>query len=293
MYEDIKRSVTINSVLSHYGIRHPNRAVYRIPCPIHMGRDANFSVSDINGLWNCFSVCGRGGSVIDLVAALERIEPKEAAQKIVNDFRLTPLQASAALARSTSSLVERYKKMKEQTEVELPPTTNLEEGYRGLTKETINYWGLKRTESGVLIPLVNNRGKFCSYSIRRDGEAKPKYIIGPGTSKCMPFGLYQNMQDIISKGFTYVVEAQLDAIVMWQAGYRNVIALQGSHLGETQAMLILSVVGSLVLVMDGDEAGRKAASDIIKRWADVFKIERIDLPDGVDPDEYILKGGRL
>jgi DNA primase len=46
-----------------------------------------------------------------------------------------------------------------------------------------------------------------------------------------------------------------------------------------------------MLVMDGDLPGRHATEEIIKKWGSIFKIGRFDLPEGLDPDEYLLKGG--
>lgn len=292
-YDEIKRSVTIHDVLRRYGFFVPARTSYRIPCPIHGGSDANFSVSERVGLWNCFSVCQSGGSVIDLVAALEKIDVKEAAHKLKSDFNISPSRASVAVARDFSNQLERYKKMKNETvEIDYPPTKPLEEGYRGLDRHTITHWGLARTDEGVLIPLVGNNGKYCSYSLRRN-DGKPKYENAKGVSKCYPFGLWQNKKDIMEEGYVYLVEGQLDAVTAWQYGYKNVVAIMGSQISEQQAMLLLTVTSTLMLVMDGDIAGRKATEEITKRWGSVFKIGKVELPEGLDPDEYLIKGGKL
>lgn len=291
-YDTIKHTISIDQVLSRYGIHHPHRDSYSIPCPIHHGRDLNFSVSERDGLWHCFSVCARGGSVIDLVAALEGVEVSEAVKKLSTDYHLTPEYESVAAARTFTNQVERYKKMKDNTTIDLPQHRPLEEGYRDLSRETIKHWQLFRTDTGVLIPSVGKDGRFASYAIRRD-DGNPKYEIGRGMSKAWPFGLWQNQRDIVREGFAYIVEGQFDAIEMWQHGYRNVVAIQGSQLTEQQAMLLLVLTATLMLVMDGDVAGRKAANEITTKWGSVFKIGKIDLPDGLDPDEYLLKGGKL
>lgn len=292
-YDTIKRSIPIHTVLRKYGFAAPERTSYRIACPLHGGKDANFSVSERSGLWNCFSICQRGGSVIDLVAALEKIDIKEAAQKLSSDFNIGPSRASVAVARDYSGQMERYKKMNNETMmVVLPPHRQLEEGYRGLSRFAIQHWQLGRTDTGVLIPSVGNGGLTYSYAIRRD-DGNPKYEIGKGTSKAWPYGLWQNQNDIVHDGFVYIVEGQFDAIAMWEYGYRNVVAIQGSQISDQQAMLLLLLTSTLMLVMDGDVAGRKATEEITKKWGAVFKVGKFELPEGIDPDEYLLKGGRL
>lgn len=304
-WDEIKHIVSIGEVLRKYGFRAPIRDSYRIPCPIHGGRDANFSVDDRNGLWNCFSVCGRGGSVIDLVAALEKITPKEAAMKLSSDFKLSPAQEQVVLARALDNKLNRWNNLKKEApEVSQPYTIELEEGYRGLTRKTIDYWGLRRVPSyetkdflgnttfgwsyppsGVFIPVHMSNGGMCSYSVRKD-RGEPKYFNAPGISKCYPFGLFKNSQDIINEGFCWLVEGQFDAITLWQKGYKNVIALMGSSLSEQQAMLLLALTSKLELCLDGDEAGRLAAAKIRKIWGPVFEIGEFVLPEGVDPDEF-------
>ena len=286
MYSEVKRDIKIGDVLTRYGIWHPDRIEYRIPCPIHNGRDANFSVSERDGLWNCFSVCGRGGSVIDLVSALDRIEPRDAVKKLAQDFHVEPAALETLAARDYQSKIQRFAEFKKVDSVEkTPETTMLEVGYRGLSEKTIQHWGLAKSKDGIYIPLFDGRGRPCGFSIRRF-DGKPKYDNAHGVGKCLPFGLAQNSSDIIREGFTYVVEGQFDAITLWQKGYKNVIALMGSSLTEQQAMLILAVTSNLVLVMDGDEPGRKAAAKIREQWSSVFDITIFNLPEGIDPDEY-------
>jgi DNA primase len=289
-WDEIKQNIRIGTVLRRYGYYAPERESYRIPCPLHGGRNLSFSVSERDGLWNCFSKCGKGGSVIDLVAALEKIDIKEAAHKITSDFNLSPAQASVALARATTNKVERWKTLqKESEEVVLPPHTELEEGYRGLRRATIEHWGLARVPEGVLIPLMNANGKVCSWSVRRD-DNNPKYTNAIGISKCYPYGLGLNAQDIINEGKCWLVEGQLDACGMWNQGLKNVVALMGSSLSERQAMLLLSLTSRLILCMDGDEAGQIGAAKIWRQWRDVFGITIWTLPDNTDPDEYDFMG---
>ena len=288
MYEDIKRNISITAVLRKYGYPAFDKQHYRIPCPIHHGRDANFSVSESDGLWNCFSVCGRGGSVIDLVAAFEKIDIKEAAEKLTTTFNVTPAQASVATARAIKAQVDQWKKLSSDGDVDEPVTTPLEEGYRGFNAKTISHWGIARVDNGVLIPLRNAKGKLCSYSVRRN-DGKPKYDNAAGSVDCPLMGLYENKDEIIKQGFSYVTEGQFDCIHMWQNGFKNVVALRGSSLTEPQAMMLLALTSRLVLVLDGDAPGRFASLKIKERWNKVFDIKIVNLPDNKDPDDLNYK----
>ena len=73
----------MEDVLCHYGF--PTSINGRIPCPLHNGKDNNFSYKD--HYFKCF-VCGRGGSVIDFVMALFGINYQQAILRINQDFSL-------------------------------------------------------------------------------------------------------------------------------------------------------------------------------------------------------------
>lgn len=87
--------VPVSTVLAHLGLlaslkRSGRRLVGS--CPIHNGQKdrRHFVVSD-DRLWRCFGDCNRGGTVIELVAALERCSDNDAIERIATWFALSPL----------------------------------------------------------------------------------------------------------------------------------------------------------------------------------------------------------
>src|ERR1035438_3150058 len=83
-FKSIKRGVKLDFVLRHYHVklRRSGKDQYRGCCPIHRGdgRDA-FHVNLVRNIFHCFA-CGAGGTVLDLVAVMERCSLFEAAQKL-------------------------------------------------------------------------------------------------------------------------------------------------------------------------------------------------------------------
>lgn len=96
----IKQLITMEDVLCHYGF--PTSINGRIPCPLHNGKDNNFSYKD--HYFKCF-VCGRGGSVIDFVMELFDINYRQALLRINQDFSLG--LTGGAVKRSELSLAAR------------------------------------------------------------------------------------------------------------------------------------------------------------------------------------------
>lgn len=82
------------------------------------------------------------------------------------------------------------------------------------------------------------------------------------------------------------VEGQMDAITLYQAGFRNVVATMGTALTKDQARLAKRYTDKILISYDGDFAGQKA--DV--RSLDILKEAGLDvcvvpMPEGKDPDE--------
>jgi DNA primase len=68
-----------------------------------------------------------------------------------------------------------------------------------------------------------------------------------------------------------------------QAGF-PCVALLGSSLSAEQEQLITAEFSPMVLLLDGDEAGWRAANDCLKRLSRKLFVRTVDLPDGKQPD---------
>src|SRR5271165_113942 len=88
-FEAIKRRVPLTAVLEHYRIgelRRSGKDYLRGRCPLHGGDGREtFHANTAEQVFHCFS-CGAGGSVLDLVAAIEDCSLREAAEKL-SDWR--------------------------------------------------------------------------------------------------------------------------------------------------------------------------------------------------------------
>lgn len=84
VFAEARRLVPARDVAELYGL-HPNRSGF-ICCPLHHEKTASLKLYS-NGSWHCFG-CNRGGSSIDLVAALYDLSPLDAVRRLNEDFRL-------------------------------------------------------------------------------------------------------------------------------------------------------------------------------------------------------------
>jgi DNA primase len=90
-----------------------------------------------------------------------------------------------------------------------------------------------------------------------------------------------------------ITESVIDAAALWSAGLRNVIPVYGvtGLTEEIMAHLVECRVKRVVLMLDADEAGRAAASDVGQRLAVVnIEARSVELPVK-DAAEFIAGGG--
>ena len=102
-YVAVKTAVPIERVLERIGhpfVRKPDGHIEAI-CPIHKRTHRRQFKTTTNGRgFKCFS-CGVSGNVLDLVAALEQLELRDAALRLVEWF---DLGGSAATSRPRTSV---------------------------------------------------------------------------------------------------------------------------------------------------------------------------------------------
>ena len=81
-----------------------------------------------------------------------------------------------------------------------------------------------------------------------------------------------------------MVEGLFAAMKLHQAGFEQVVALMGTTLSEDQEELLLEHFDRVVLLLDGDEAGRLASREIGGRLCERGFVRVVPVPEGSDPD---------
>ena len=86
------------------------------------------------------------------------------------------------------------------------------------------------------------------------------------------------------------MEGYTDVIMAVQHGIHNAVACCGTALGESQIKLLKRYCDSVVLLLDGDGAGQKRASEILELFVTAqMDLRILTLPDGLDPCDYLIK----
>ena len=124
--ENIKQLISMEDVLQQYGF--PTARNGRIPCPLHNGKDNNFSYK--GQYFKCF-VCGEGGTVIDFVMKLFDLNFRQAVLRLNADFQLGLTDSKPDRAARSAALEARREEQRRKAQAEA--------NFRFMTHE-FQYW---------------------------------------------------------------------------------------------------------------------------------------------------------
>ena len=151
-----------------------------------------------------------------------------------------------------------------------------------------------RFRNRLMFPIIDVRGNVVGYGGRVLDDSKPKYLNSNETvifnKRKNLFGL--NLAKKTKLGYLILVEGNIDVVTMHQYGFDNAVASLGTSLTEEQATLISRYAEQVILLYDGDSAGQKAtrrAIPILEKAGIHVKV--LQIPDGMDPDDYLQKFG--
>jgi len=153
-----------------------------------------------------------------------------------------------------------------------------------------------RFRDRLIFPIHDVNGRTVAFGGRALGAAEPKYLNSPETPIYIKgehlYGLDLAREAIRREGLAVVVEGYMDLAAVLQAGTEAVVATLGTAFTPGQAKLLARFTTRVVVSYDGDRAGVQAAA----RSLDVllgrgFEVRILELPGGLDPDDYIRKEG--
>lgn len=157
-----------------------------------------------------------------------------------------------------------------------------------------------RFRGRVMFPIRDPQGRCVAFGGRvlpgADADAA-KYVNSPETplfsKSAMLFGLDTSREALAASRRAIVVEGYTDCLALRQAGVADVVAVLGTALGERHARLLRRYADRIVLVLDGDDAGRRRADEVLEvLLAEPIDVRIARLPAGVDPCEFVLREGR-
>ena len=157
-----------------------------------------------------------------------------------------------------------------------------------------------RFRDRIMFPIHDARGRVVAFGGRAlSSEVSAKYLNSPETPLFhkgrLLFNHHNARKAAHDSGRVVVVEGYVDVIAMTMAGIAHAVAPLGTALTEDQIGLLWRMADEPVLCLDGDKAGRKAASRAIDLALPLLEpgksLSFALLPDGQDPDDLARSGG--
>lgn len=150
----------------------------------------------------------------------------------------------------------------------------------------------------LMFPIRDEAGRVIAFGgrVMPGNDSPAKYLNSPETplfSKSkIAYGLDLGRQKIVESKTVAVVEGYTDVVMAHQFGASNVVSVLGTALTEQHVNTLRRFANRIVLLFDGDAAGDTA----VQRALELFLTQPIEigiatLPDGVDPDEFLLQHG--
>ena len=149
----------------------------------------------------------------------------------------------------------------------------------------------------LVFPILDIQGRVVAFGGRTLADSKAKYLNTPETivySKSSNlYGLYQTLPDLRKSKSIIVVEGYMDVVLSQQYGVIGAVAPLGTSFTQQQAKLINRYADDVTLLFDPDDAGRTATQRALEICAENnMAVKTSSLPEGVDPDEYLLENGK-
>lgn len=161
-----------------------------------------------------------------------------------------------------------------------------------------------RFRGRIMFPLIDTKGQIIGFAGRVLGQGEsskmnlaeggPKYVNSPKTpifdKSNFLFGLNFSKNDIRQKNEAILVEGEMDMILSYQTGTKNIAASKGTALTEGQIELIKKHANTISLSFDADLAGDSA----IRRGIEIadkkgLNIKVVRIKDAKDAGELCIK----
>ena len=157
-----------------------------------------------------------------------------------------------------------------------------------------------RFRGRLMFPICDRRGRVVAFSARiLDAQSHPaKYVNSPETDIFTKSRVLYALDKAAAKIVKHphreaiICEGQIDVIRCHACGFETAVASQGTAFTQEHVALLKKNADNVVLVFDGDSAGRKAALRTGALFLEAeMPVRVVSLPPGEDPDSLLRDKG--
>ena len=149
----------------------------------------------------------------------------------------------------------------------------------------------------IMFPIINEREEIVGFGGRSIDGKEPKYLNSKESlifkKKSSLYGINIAKSYIMKQDEIMLVEGYMDTIACHKMGIKNVVGTLGTAITEEHAREIKKYTKNVVLALDSDEAGIKAAkSAVITLLKFDLKLTILSIQETKDLDEFFTVYGR-
>jgi len=157
-----------------------------------------------------------------------------------------------------------------------------------------------RFRDRIIIPIHDQRGRVIAFGGRTlRSDVQPKYLNSPETSifhkGSVVFNFHRAREPAHKAGSVVAVEGYMDAIAIYQAGIKSVVATMGTAFTEDHIATLWRLSPEPLICFDSDRAGIAAAHRSIDRILPLLSVGRtfrfVFMREEKDPDDLIREKG--
>jgi DNA primase len=154
-------------------------------------------------------------------------------------------------------------------------------------------WAGRRLATKQSVIKKNYKSKYLDEDLSQakfEKWNKSKWMNSTYEKSRNLFNIHRAYKSAIESNYIFLVEGYWDVIMFHQEGLKNIVATCGTSLTKTQAMMIKSICDHCFIIFDPDDAGILASERAQEIFDNIgLTSSRINLPNMLDPDEYIRK----
>jgi DNA primase len=283
VFGTLRERIDLVEITKRYTELSPSGRGYvgRCPFPDHEDKTPSFYLFP-DRRFHCFG-CGRSGDATDLWAAANDIE--DGITAALDLARAYGIELPSRSPEAQRLIEERRLRETEHLENakgahdalrQHPIVTEWWEG-RGFDEDLRQRFLLGAHEGSAIIPFWN-RGRVQGF-IRRNLQGEPKYLLQKA-EKFVPGYRPLFVPGPVSAS-AFLVEGYIDALALVALGY-SAIAVGGTGISDRQMEELRRLPGSLYVLPDADESGRKAA----REWVEKLYPKALLCPPNYEKEEH-------
>ena len=292
-------------------------------CIFHDEKTPSCIINNEKGFYHCFG-CGAHGDLFTFMKNYHKQDFKDSikifAQKLNLKLSFVNFKGQERLLKLMEDSCAIYESQLEFEPLDYLKKRNIKEEYMkkfrlgfaqnnetikklfalGYTFEEMSKCGIilkdgtDRFKNRVIFPIIDRMNKVIGFSGRSISDMEPKYLNSPETEIFFK-SMHLFGENILKPSLSIIlVEGYMDVISLYQLGFENIVSSMGTSLSQGQILSMLKLSNSLIIMMDGDNAGKKATYQALKVVLTVLTPEKevkfCFLPYSQDPDSLSKEG---